>query len=111
MKKIFLLFLGFFVSNPSFAVEVVMSPFRINYLVYYQILYKLKGVPVTEFKNVNVIKDTASKLVFEYAGKEYTATLFNGQGSIYVTMPDNENPRYITQARFPAVILSSFDKK
>ncbi|MGL5254420.1 MAG: hypothetical protein ACRC9L_05450 [Brevinema sp.] len=94
----------------AFAVELKISPFRLNYIVYYQILHKMMGVPLGEFKNVGVISETPSKLVFEYDGKRYTATTFTGQGVIHVQMPNGMNNRYISQVRFPSIVLTDFDK-
>ncbi|MGL5720827.1 MAG: hypothetical protein ACRCY4_00280 [Brevinema sp.] len=94
----------------AFAVELKITPFRLNYIVYYQILHKMKNVPLADFKNITIISETSSKLVFEYDGQQYTATTFVGQGVIHVQMPEGMNNRYISQVRFPSIILTDYDK-
>lgn len=94
---------------PNFSLEVIITPFRFNYYVYYQILYKTQGVSPKEFKNIVVQEDTSTKLVFQYDSKTYSAHVLS-QGAILVKMPDGLRDRYLSQNRFPKVILYNFDK-
>lgn len=113
MKKIFLLCLFFSLIKPvvSNSLEIKTSPFRLNYLVYYHILYKIQGVSMNKFKDVTVVSDKNSELVFEYEGKRYTANFLSNSGAIYVTMPEGMRNRFITQSSFPVLILSDLDKR
>lgn len=113
MKKVFLLCLFLSLIQPvaSNSLEVKTSPFRLNYLVYYHILYKMQGISMNKFKDVTVISDKSSELVFEYEGKRYTANLLSNPGAIYVTMPEGMRNRFITQNRFPAILLVDMDRR
>lgn len=102
-------FLTFIFIMPNFSLEIFMTPFRFNYYVYYQILYKTQGISPQEFKNIVVQEDTTTKLVFQYDGKTYSAHVLS-QGAILVKMPDGLRDRYLSQNRFPKIILYNFDK-
>lgn len=113
MKKIFLLCLFFSLMQPvvSSSLEIKTSPFRLNYLVYYHILYKMQGISMNKFKDVTVVSDKSSELVFEYEGKRYTANILSNSGAIYVTMPEGMRNRFISQSSFPAIVLVDLDRR
>ncbi len=85
----------------------MLTPFRFNNYVYYEILYKIEGVNPSEFANINIIEETSLKLVFEYNGQRYTAQNLS-KGAIYVDMPEGRSDRYLTRASVPSLVLSRY---
>lgn len=105
--SIFLLVAFFVTAIPTYSVKVEFPPFRLNTYVYYQILYKIRGIATTEFKNIVVIEENSKKLIFEYNGQRYTAQNLV-QGAIYVEMPEGLKHRYLTRTTIPSIILSEY---
>ena len=103
--SILLLATFFIITVPTYSVKADLTPFRLNNYVYYEILYKIRGISGTEFKNVVVIEDTAKKLIFEYNGQRYTAKNLV-QGAIHVEMPEGLRDRYLTRTAIPAILLA-----
>ena len=106
--SILLLVTFFIAAIPSYSVKVEFPPFRLNTYVYYQVLYKIRGIATTEFKNIVVIEENSKKLVFEYNGQRYTAKNL-AHGAIYVEMPEGLRHRYLTRTTIPTIILSEYE--
>ena len=105
-KLSILLVVTFFIAAiPTYSVKAELTAFRLNNYIYYEILYKIQGISATEFKNVVVIEESATKLVFEYNGQRYIAKNL-AQGAIYVDMPEGLKDRYLTRTSTPALLLA-----
>ena len=103
--SILLLATFFIVTVPTHSVEIELTPFRLNNYIYYEILYKIQGIQSSEFENVVIVEETATKLVFEYNGQRYTAKNL-AQGAIHVEMPEGLKDRYLTRTSTPALLLA-----
>ena len=105
-KLSILLLVTFFMTTiPTYSVKTVVTAFRLNNYIYYEILYKIQGISSTEFVNVVIIEENATKLIFEYNGQRYTAKNL-AQGAIHVDMPEGFNDRYLTRTSTPALLLA-----
>ncbi|MDK2819027.1 MAG: hypothetical protein KFW21_06235 [Spirochaetota bacterium] len=110
IKNKLLILLVIFIATviPTHSVILKLTPFRLNQYVYYEILYKIRGIATTEFKNIKIIEENSSKLVFEFNDQRYTANNLV-QGSIYVEMPEGFKDRYLIRSSVPSIILSQYD--
>ncbi|MGL5956892.1 MAG: hypothetical protein ACRC0X_09920 [Brevinema sp.] len=106
-KSFVILIAVFFFTLPTYSLKYILTPFRLNNYVYYEILYKIEGIAPAEFSNVTIIEETSNKLVFEYNGQQYTATNI-AKGAIYVNMPEGRSDRYLTRKKVPSIILSQY---
>ena len=105
-KLSILLLVTFFMTTiPTYSVKIELTPFRLNNYVYYEILYKIRSILSTEFKNIVVVEENSKKLVFEYNGQRYT-TKNLVQGVIHVEMPEGLKDRYLTRTTTPALLLA-----
>lgn len=109
-KKFFIVFIlfGLSISSSTYGAVIKDTPFRLGYYVYYQILNQLMKVPTSEFENITIVSETPNKLVFEYSGEQYTATII-GQGAIFVEMPGDNYDRYLTRNKAPSLILTRYE--
>ncbi len=105
---VFIFFAAFFITLPSYSVKAIITPFRFNQYVYFEILHKVEGIPPTEFVNITVVEDTPTRLVFEYNGKQYKAQNLT-RGAIYVDMPAGRQNRYLSRTYVPSLVLSRYD--
>lgn len=106
--KIFIVFMAvFFITLPSYSLKYILTPFRFNNYVYYEVLYKIEGISPTKFNDIVVVKETSTMLVFEYEGRQYTAQNI-AKGAIYVDMPEGRKDRYLTRKSIPSLILSGY---
>ena len=103
--SILLLAIFFMAAIPTYSVKAILTAFRLNNYVYYEILYKIQGISTTEFENVVIIEENATKLIFEYNGQRYTAKNL-AQGAIHVEMPEGLRDRYLTRTSTPALLLA-----
>ena len=105
--SILLLATFFMTAIPTYSLKAILTSFRLNNYVYYEVLYKIQGIPATEFETIVVIEENSRKLVFEYNGQRYTAKNLT-QGAIHVDMPEGFNDRYLTRTTLPTILLSQF---
>lgn len=110
MKKLGILTLmcASMVSSATFGVTFELKKFRLAYFVLYETLYKIEGIPTTEFKNVKITKEGTTVFKFEYNGRSYGA-YYIAPNALYIDMPEGLNDRYIARPRINYLILSTFE--